>query len=271
MLFTVDDRGGFQAWDLKKGESLWKVEQKMPKVEAFDAGKDLVTFHHGMAMASFLDAQTGEPKSGIGGTTAMLESRCLAADPDDRWIWIGTDKGGVTRVVPGSVNSWSNRSLGNGAVLCLAMDARGDTLAAGGQDGTVRFVGAKSTNVDDKRVLDQGTPVTAVALDAKGKVVASGAANGEVRVWKVTGKKPQHVLASHGSTVSSLAFDPKGARLASGDADGAICIWDVRKGEKVASLKLDRAIGGLVFLDKGKSLAAVGGGKTVTVWDVSGL
>ncbi len=268
-LVTADRDGFVQAWDLAKGESLWIVETAPAPIAALDVGEDLVAFHHGMTTAGFLKLEDGEAEQGIGGTTAMHASRCLAIDPKDRWVWVGTDTGGLTRLTPGNVHGWSNRGLDNGKVTCLAMDAKGKTLAAGGEDGTVRFVDAKSASVDDKRILDLGSPVVALAIDPKGKSIAAATKNGQVQVWKTKGKKAELTLGEESSGIQAVAFHPKGTQIVTGGSDGKITFWDSKKGTVLGELQVTRDVVAVAFVDKGEGLLVATESESVGLWDLS--
>lgn len=267
-------RGEMHAWDLEREELLWKAKTAPANLVVLDVGDELVAFHHGMALANLLHLETGAKRSGIGGTTGMSKSDCIAIDPKDRWIWIGTDAGVVTRVVPDSVNSWSNCSLNNGGITCLAMDAKGKTLVVGGSDATIRFVGGTSANVDRKKVLEgHSTPVTAVAVDAKGAYIVSGSESGNLRVWKYPSGRSLHVLDEHPSAIQCIAVDAKAKHFASGDADGTVTVWNLKKGQVVLRLAAaeGKPVTGLTFIHKGKTLVTAGGSGKVTLWDLSDL
>ena len=134
MLVTAA-KGEVHAWDVKRDQLLWKADVGLMPTVALGVGDELIVHHVGIAAVEFLNCEDGTRHSGIGGTTAMLESKCLAIDPKDKWVWIGTNRGLVTRVVPNAVNSWSNRAMENGGVTCVVMDGKGKTLAVGGEDG----------------------------------------------------------------------------------------------------------------------------------------
>lgn len=266
--------GEVQAWDVKKDALRWKSTFADLGVAALGVGEELVAFHHGMAAVVLLELEEGGKRSGIGGTTAMLESHCIAVDPKDRWIWIGTDKGVMTRVVPGSVNAWSNRNVENGGVTALAMDAGGKTLAVGGRDGTIRFLGAQSANVDDKKVIEaHEAPVSALACDAKGALLCSGSETGALRTWKASSGKLQHELKASGASITRIALDARASLLATGDAEGVVELWDTKKGERLFALPAEKgAITGLAFVGKGPSLAVATSSDTeLRLWDLSEL
>ena len=272
ILVTVAERE-LHAWDVGKDRLLWQTTVPVPLV-ALGVGKELVAHHFGFAAVGFHELESGRERSGVGGTTAGQESACLAIDPEDRWVWMGTSEGLVTRVVPDDVDGWSNRKLENGGVTCMAMDADGKTLAVGGKDATVRFVGAKSANVDDKKVLEgHGGAVSAVAMDPKGSLVVSASEAGDLRVWKFSSAKQQHLLQESGSPARHVAIDPKGKLAASGHADGTILVWSLGKGELLAKLPAahEGAVTGLAFVGKGTTLAASWESPRVTLWDLAEL
>ena len=272
-LVTCSDDGSVHAWDLKEDELLWKQEEGLDRAPTgFSVGESLIAYHPGMAAAFLRELATGDQRSGVGGTTARSQSRCLSIDPMDRWIWIGTDEGVVTRVIPDAVNSWSNRNLENGGVTCMAMDPKGKTLVVGGADGTVRFVGAKSANVDDKKVIEGEGRVLRVATDPKVGYVVLGSEAGLLQVWKASNTRLRHTLEGHVADISALAVEPKGKRFASGDEGGHVRIWTLSKGESLLALDLEGVITGLLFLDKGKTLATTtDASNRVTLWDLSEL
>ena len=268
--------GEIHAWDPTSGEALWKHELKSADlpVVALGVGGKLVVHHMGMAAAFLLDLATGESKSGLGGTTAMRSSRCLVVDARDRWIWMGTDVGVMTRVVPGNVNAWSNRNLENGGVRALALDAAGKTLAVGGSDGSVRFINAQSARVDDKKVLSgHAEAVSALAMDPKGTLIASASEAGDLRTWRYANARQQHLLKESGAVILRLAIDPKGTMLAAGDAEGRVEIWDLKKAKLLTTLTPagEGAVTGLVFAPKRTNLVASRAGTQATLWDLSDL
>jgi len=153
------------------------------------------------------------------------------------------------------------------------MDPKGKTLAVGGEDGTLRFVGAKSASVDDKKVFQAHEgPVLAIALDPKTAHVISGSKGGSLSVWRYASNKVKHELRGHEADITSLVVDSKGKRFASGDAAGHVLVWNLAKGKLLVELELEGAITGLVFIEKGKTLATTAADSVmVTLWDVSKL
>ncbi len=266
-------RKELHAWELGKGESLWKKAIQDAPIFGLGAGEELVACLQGEGWVNFYSAETGEAREAAMTPHGLRRAECLALDPGDQWAWLGFD-GAVTRVVPSSVQSWSNRKMENGGTTCFALDAKGKQLAVGGKDGTVRFVGAKSANVDDKKVFEgHAEPLSALALDAKGSIVVSGAEDGELRVWKVSSGKCRAVLKRHGNRIEHVACEPKGKRFASGDSTGSVLLWKLGSDDPPVEILAPSGepVTGLAFTDNGKTLVTSGGSGRVTLWDVSKL
>jgi WD40 repeat protein len=175
------------------------------------------------------------------------------------------------RVTIGDERGWSRRGLPNGGTTCLAMDRKADQLAAGGADGSIRFAGVKSANVDDKKVFEAHEgKVRALAFDGRGKRIVSAGEDGLLRVWKVSNGRSELEIPLE-ADARVLACDPKGRWVAVGDVEGAGRLYELKKGELVAILAEPTGVfcAGVAFLDKGRALAAAGD-KHLRLWDLGG-
>ncbi len=252
-------KGQIHAWRVGDGEALWKrrASGQVP-IAGLAIGGELFAYGLGPVAVTFCRLRDGDEHDSLGGTTVMQMSRCMVLDPKDRWVWLGTDRGVLTRLIPKQVSSYSNRDLKNGGVTCLAMDDAAKLLVAGGADGTLRYVNPQSANVDDRRVTEAHKgPVTAVAIDRKGTLIVSGSGAGDLRTWRAGNGRPRDVLRESGVGIARLAIDSKGARLAVGDTQGRVEIWDLKKGERTGVLAPvgTGAVTGLVFVGKDDVLA----------------
>ncbi len=271
LLITADEKGSMQAWDLKADKELWTDKNALARY--ISVGDEVLAQHSGMAYCNVYSLKDGTRESGIGGLTGMNKSTCIAIDPNGTWAWVGTDTGVITRLTPDDVDGWSNRNLKNGGTNRFAMDFKGKILAAGGQNGTVKFIGARSTTIEKKLLIETETgPVLALALDRKLKHVITGGEKGSLQVWKYKSCKLKAKLEEHTANLAEIAVDPKGSRIASGDASGLICVWDLAKGKLLQKWKVEGAITGLVFVEKGETLASSSAASPkITLWDLSEL
>ena len=273
------------AYDAKKRKQLWQTSfsgfpdaaamaEGAPVIVAgFGVGEERVYTTPGLAMLSSISVEGEASSTGVGGPISRdpAKATCLSVDEKERWIWIGDDRGTMTRLNPEDVNGWSRRAMKNDGVTCAAEDASAKLLAVGGKDGTVRFVNPKSASVDDKLVFDEHRgQIVALAWDAK-KGLAVASSEGELWIWSVSGKKVSTRLPDQESTVRSLCFGGKGKWLAAGDAQGLVRIYARKDGRLLATLDVEgeAPIHSLCLSDKGKTLVAAG--DRVTLWDVSGL
>lgn len=284
-LFTVEGPGApegdsqrqyspLRAWDVKKEKLLREQQLLGPGIVALDVGDERIATTYGKVVVETNDVESGKKGGGVGGPNLMANSTALVSDPKDRWVWLGTDQGGVTRLNPKDVKGWSQRGVKNGGVTALALDEAGKKLAIGGRDGTVRFVDPVGCQVDDKRSFEVfEDAVATLRYDGKGKRLAVGSSEGGLHVIDEARGKLQLELVGHEAALCAVAFDPKNKQLASGDVSGRVLLWDLKSGEQLATLQCEATgpVAGLVFVGKGETLVGTSGGSSLLAWDLSQL
>ncbi|HEX4525270.1 MAG TPA: BTAD domain-containing putative transcriptional regulator [Gaiellaceae bacterium] len=107
-----------------------------------------------------------------------------------------------------------------------AVSDNGRVLAAGGFDGTVRFVDLRTGRMRSARDTLAGT-VNSVAFSPDGRTLATGTQDGNVIVWDVSSGTIVDRLTGHATRVLGVAFGPDGKTLYSCSLDGAIFVWDL--------------------------------------------
>lgn len=121
------------------------------------------------------------------------------------------------------------------AIRSVAFSPFGDSVASGGQDGTICLW---NIHTGDARVLHEGQrPVSSVTFSPNGVLLASaseGAGSGEagIRVWDLQSGEVLD-LGESGQRAPSVVFSPGGRRLASGSAEsnGVIRVWNLQTGQ----------------------------------------
>src|SRR6476620_10963105 len=95
------------------------------------------------------------------------------------------------------------------AVRSMAFDPRGETLASGSGDNTVKLWETRSGKL--LRTLEgHQNQVHSVAFDPQGRMLASGGYDKTVKLWEVRSGKLLRTLKGHQSWVYTVAFDPQG-------------------------------------------------------------
>lgn len=273
-LFVATERGEVATWDLKKEEFRWTLKpQAGPRaIIGLDAGPELVTVTAGGGGIGLIDAQSGARKRVQIIGKGQGDSTCLAHDPKGTWTWVGMKDGALYRVRADAEVGLSGVLLENKGVTAMALDSDAKQLVVGGADGTIRFVNARTGSVDEDKIIKAHEgPVTALVWTRGDASIVSGSQDRSVRGWKPSTRSRLFTIESLPGVVTSVAADPTGKLIAWGDDQGTAHVWEVSKQKTLAELKDDTTgrVGELVFLDKGKSLAAAMGRRHVAVWDLT--
>lgn len=284
--FSVDMMGVVTEWDVASGEALASSEKHLlgderviGSVFHLSVGEKTIVRTGPGPVPSFetIDLVSGKAYSGMGSSLGsrdmsdMNATKSVLADPKDRWVWVGAEHG-MARLMTGKGSGWSQRGIKNGGSTALAMDPKAKEIAVGGQDGTVRFIGNSSCDVDEKDVFEGHTePICSVLWHPKGKLVASASGTDKILLHNRRNGKIDSTLQVEGASFQCLAFHPKGKWLAAGTKDGRVFVWELKKGELVAAsaeTRKRRPIRTLVVWDKGDRLLAASG-KGVLGYDTS--
>lgn len=141
-----------------------------------------------------------------------------------------------------------------------AFSPRGDLLATGSEDGTIKLWDL-STGRLRRMLTGQGSAIGSVAFSPDGKRLAASRGNGRLELWDITSGLPSGALPG---VYGAIAFSPDG-RLLAAAGNNRVKLWDTRSWETVTTLPGARlpadsegtsiGIGQLVFAPDGKSLA----------------
>jgi WD40 repeat protein len=114
-----------------------------------------------------------------------------------------------------------------------------------------------------------GAGVTSIAWS--GNTILSGSGNGSLKLWNSASGAAIRSFAGHSQPVESVALDSTGALALSGSDDGTMKLWAVGSGAELQTFNhADGQVKGVAFAS-GARFAVSGAGKTVKLWDLSGL
>jgi WD40 repeat protein len=114
-----------------------------------------------------------------------------------------------------------------------------------------------------------GAGVTSIAWS--GNTILSGSGNGSLKLWNSASGAAIRSFAGHSQPVESVALDSTGALALSGSDDGTMKLWAAGSGAELQTFNhADGQVKGVAFAS-GARFAVSGAGKTVKLWDLSGL
>jgi serine/threonine protein kinase len=160
-------------------------------------------------------------------------------------------------------------------VLSVAFSPRGDLLASGSSDRTIRLWEPAHGSLRSTLGPLAGK-VEAVAFSPDGTLLASvtevsDGSPGEVKLWEIPSGRLRGDLKGHEVGVNCAAFSPDGALLATGDRSGHVKLWDVAAGREKAEIANahEASVRGLAFTKDGRSLVSGSWDHEAKLWDVS--
>ncbi|GAA5939911.1 WD40 repeat domain-containing protein [Sporobolomyces koalae] len=121
------------------------------------------------------------------------------------------------------------------AVFCVTWSPRGDLVASGGMDETVRVWDVQKGTC--MRVLPaHSEPVSAVQFSRDGTIIVSGSWDGYIRIWDTaTGQCLKTLVNEDNVPVSNVRFTPNSKYFFTSTLDSMIRLWDYQTDKLVKS------------------------------------
>jgi WD40 repeat protein len=184
--------------------------------------------------------------------------------PPEKWIW--TDGHTLT-----GHSGWFF-----GGVRSVAVSPKGQTLASGGDDNTIKLWNL-NTGQEALTLSGHSAAVRAVTFSPDGQTLASGSDDKTIKLWDLRTGQAIFTLSGHSQAVTAVAISPDGQTLASGSDDQTIKMWDLEAGTRL-NLKTAGEICTLVghsnyiqsvaFSPDGLTLATGSCDNTIKLWNL---
>jgi WD40 repeat protein len=149
----------------------------------------------------------------------------------------------------------------------LSFSPRGDQIATGSSDNTIRLWNAE-TGVCTHTYTGHTSNVYDVAYSPQGNQLASAGGDSTVRLWDVGSGECSHILIGH-TVLASVMYSPDGSKVFSRSFDSIARIWDAETGACGVTLTgHNNIIYEAEFSPQGNQVATSSADTTVRVWDV---
>jgi small GTP-binding protein len=154
-----------------------------------------------------------------------------------------------------------------GVIRSIAWSPRGDMLASGSEDNTIRLWDAQSGK-HLRTLTGHSRYVHSMVWSPDGSVLASGSADETIRLWDAQSGKHLRTFRGHSSWVYSVAWSPDGSVLASSSSDKTIRLWDVQSGKRLRTLTGHSGyVDSVSWSPGGEMLASGSTDDTIRLWD----
>jgi hypothetical protein len=153
-----------------------------------------------------------------------------------------------------------------GSVWSVSWTPDGQTLATGGDDGSVKLWKRDGSLISEIKA-NQGS-VNSVSWTPDGQTLATGGEDGSIKLWKRDGS-PISEINNQGS-VRSVSWTPDGQTLATGGNDGSVKLWK-RDGSPISKIKANQgSVYSVSWTPDGQTLATGGNDGSVKLWKRDG-
>ena len=154
-----------------------------------------------------------------------------------------------------------------GHVRSVSWTSDGQTLATGGEDGSVKLW-KRDGSLINKILTHQGS-VRSVSWTSDGQILTTGGQDGLIKLWKPDGSLIKEIPADQGS-VRSVSWTSDGQILATGGEDGSVKLWKP-DGSPIKKIPTDQgSVWSMSWTSDGQTLATGGKDSFIKLWKRDG-
>ena len=131
-----------------------------------------------------------------------------------------------------------------GTVKSLTLAPDGGVMAAGADDGTVRFWQTQTgKRIPEMDLRPQTEAVADLALSRGNTILATSDKAGRVTLWNTAERKKLYTIPSPGQDLAALALKNDGTKVLVASADNRLALFDVVSGKEIRSWDLRQSLG----------------------------
>jgi WD40 repeat protein len=268
-LFSASDTGEIELWDSKTGQHLQSWERGGLPIFAFSSDGQTLALQGSNGVIRLHQVNTQRALRSFRGHEGAVAA--VALSPSGRRL----ASGGFDHTVKiwDPTTDQDCRTLRAATVVRLAFSPDG-TLAypSVNKHAVATWHPEKGEHELPIRLPDPS--YMSAVFGPRGEWIAVSCADGQIRLWETATGRYLHAFTGPSEYSQSLACSPDGRFLASIHPPEKevrpVNVWDVAQRRKKHSLNVDSkgAVGDLAFSPDGRLLAAVGGGRSVKLWEV---
>jgi WD40 repeat protein len=238
-----------RVWSLAAGTLLRTLNQPAPvtALAVLPDGKSILS-GGGDGRLRWLDASDGRERGAEKGHTAAVNGLAVLPASRDGTRFVSVSEDGTGRIGSLPKAAADGKADGKraavepkavvlnghtGPVRGLGVTPDGQAIVTGGDDGTIRFWGARDGSPRGTIPTGHSGPILALTISPDGRTVLTGSADKSARLIALADGRVFRTLTGHAGPVRDVAFSPRGDRVATAGAEGGLKVWETASGRGV--------------------------------------